>query len=136
MRSMQSLNTVRLEVRKQVASAKERAVAGVFAQAHDALSEVRGRSDYDAIFKALVEEAVAGAPPGFELLVDPADVERAKSVLAGLGLEASVSPDLSAAGGVVVAFDNRRIMRRNTLEDRLEKFEGIAQAEVAEILFA
>lgn len=136
MRSVQSLNTVRLEVRKQVASAKERAVASVFQKAHESLGEVRGKKDYAALLKALVEEAVSGVPEGFELLVDPADVELAKTVLAELGSKATVSADLKTSGGVVVAIDGRRILRRNTLEDRLEKFEGAAQAEVAEILFA
>lgn len=135
-RSMQSLNTVRLEVRKQVASAKERAVAGVFDEARASLSEVRKRADYRSLLKAFIEEAVQGVPPGFELLVDPADVDLATSILSELNVDATVSPDLSTAGGVVVALDGRRVMRRNTLEDRLDKFEGASQADVAEILFA
>lgn len=135
-RSMQSLNAVRLEVRKRLAAAKERAVSHVFAEARDALGGIRNREDYPALFKAFVEEAVAGASEGFELLVDPADVDMAHRILSDIGIEASISADIQSSGGVVIAVDNRRIFRRNTLEDRLEKFEGAAQADVAEILFA
>ncbi len=135
-RSMQTLNTVRLEVRKRIASAKERAVADVFAQAHAELGDVRARPVYPALFRALLDEALTGVEGEFEVLVDPADADLATKTLSEMGRSARVSTDLSSAGGVVVAFDDRRILRRNTLEDRLEKFEGVAQAGVAEILFA
>jgi hypothetical protein len=35
-----------------------------------------------------------------------------------------------------VSTDGGSVMRRNTLEDRLDKLRGLAQADVAEIVFA
>lgn len=135
-RNMQALNSVRLEMRKQVASAKERAVTGVFSDAKAQLGSARSRADYASLFTAMLKEALDGTEGAIEVLVDPADAELAKTALSQLGRDAQVSTDISTAGGVVVALDNRRIMRRNTLEDRLDKFEGASQADVAEILFA
>lgn len=135
-RTMQSLNSVRLEMRKQVASAKERAVASVFDEARDLLGAVRDRADYPALFTSFLKEAVDGVDGEFELLVDPADVDLGRAVLSELGAKATVSADIDTAGGAVVAVDRRRVLRRNTLEDRLDKFEGASQADVAEILFA
>ena len=51
-----------------------------------------------------------------------------------MGLEGSVSPTLETIGGVVVAYEDGRIVRRNTFESRLDKVRGLAQAKVAEVL--
>jgi len=134
-RSAQDLNSVRLEARKQLASVKERAVREVFDDALGELSRIRSGADYPRAFAALADEALAGAEGDFEVLVDPADADLVRTVLAERGVSAPVRPDLSTAGGLVVAFDGGRVMRRNTLDDRLDKLRGLAQAEVAEILF-
>jgi len=134
-RSAQDLNSVRLEARKQLASIKERAVREVFDDALSELSRIRSGADYPRAFAVLADEALAGAEGDFEVLVDPADADLARTVLAERGVSAPVRPDLSAAGGLVIAFDGGRVMRRNTLDDRLDKLRGLAQAEVAEILF-
>lgn len=135
-RNMQALNSVKLEMRKQVASAKERAVANVFTDAKAALGSVRARPDYAMLFESMLREALDGTSGEVEVIVDPADAGLARQVLDKIGREATVSTDIASAGGVVVALDKRRIMRRNMLEDRLDKFEGVSQADVAEILFA
>jgi V/A-type H+-transporting ATPase subunit E len=134
-RSTQDLNSVKLEARKQLAGVKERAVNDAFDAALGQLSGIRARADYPAAFRALADEALAGLEGEFVVLVDPADADLARSVLAERGLSAEVRPDLSTTGGLAVSLDGGRIMRRNTLEDRLDKLRGHAQAEVAEILF-
>jgi vacuolar-type H+-ATPase subunit E/Vma4 len=135
-RSSQDLNTVRLEARKRVAAVKERAVRETFDAAQASLAGVRGRADYPDIFRALVAEALAGVDAEFSLLVDPADAELARAALSERGVSAEVRPELSSAGGVVVSLQGGEITRRNTLEDRLDKLRSLAQADVAEILFA
>lgn len=134
-RSAQDLNSARLETRKQLAGVKERAVSVVFDEALGELASVRSGAEYPAVFARLADEAIEGVTAEFALLVDPADADLAADYLAKKGLSARVRPDLATAGGVVVALDNDRVMRRNTLEDRLDKFRGLAQADVAEILF-
>lgn len=135
-KGLQSLNTAKLEARKRVAAVKEAAVASSFAQARESLASVRTRQDYPALFGSLLREAIAGVPADASVLVDPADAELARATLASMGVAAQVRPELSSAGGVIVELDGGRVLRRNTLEDRLDKFEAAAQADVAEILFA
>ena len=134
-RSAQDLNSSRLEARKQLAGVKEGAVSVVFDDALVELAKVRSGSGYPEVFARLADEAIEGVSAEFALLVDPADAELAASYMTNKGLSAQVRPELTTAGGVVVAFDNDRVMRRNTLEDRLDKLRGLAQADVAEILF-
>lgn len=135
-KSSQSLNSVRLEARKKIAAVKDRAVRQVFDQSVEALRSIRSRSDYPQVFAALAREAVDGVEGAYEIWVDPADLDLAKKVLAGEGISAEVKGEASTVGGLVVVMDGGRVMRRNTLEDRLTKFRGIAQADVAEIVFA
>ena len=135
LRSAQDLNSTKLEARKRLAAVKESAVSEVFDKAMDELVRVRESAEYPAAFRRLADEALEGVSGEFAVLVDPADVALAESVLAEKGLSAEVRGDLSTAGGVVISTENGRVMRRNTLEDRLDKLRGLAQADVAEILF-
>jgi len=134
-RSAQDLNSAKLDARKRLAAVKERAVSEVFDRAMDGLVSARTSADYPAAFRRLADEALEGVTGEYSVLVDPADVELAKRVLGEMGVSAEVRGDLSTAGGVVVSTESGRVMIRNTLEDRLEKLRGLAQADVAEILF-
>jgi len=135
-RSAQELNSAKLDARKKIAAVKERAVREVFDRALDELAKARSDSGYAEAFSRLADEALEGVSGEFSVLVDPADLEVAKSVLASKGISAEVRGDLAAAGGLVISTEGGRVMRRNTLEDRLEKLRGLAQADVAEILFS
>lgn len=135
-RSSQDLNVARLDARKAISHIKDRAVGEVFDAARKSLAGVRQRPDYDRLFLALAEEALRGLTGDFEVLVDPADEDRMRALLAEKGITAQVKPDLESAGGVVVAMNKGTVMRRNTLEDRLEKLSTLAQVDVAEIVFA
>jgi len=64
------------------------------------------------------------------------DVDRAKQAAAARGFVASVAGDLDTAGGLVVEASGGRIIRRNTLEDRLDRVSQIVQADVARVLFS
>ena len=135
-RSSQDLNVARLDARKEIAHIKDRAVGEVFDAARASLSGVRQRPDYDQVFRGLAEEALTGVTGDFEVLVDPADADRMRALLAERGITAEVKPELESAGGVVVSMNNGTVMRRNTLEDRLDKLSTLAQVDVAEIVFA
>lgn len=130
------INAARLEGKKKVASVKEAAVSDAFDKAAEKLASARTLPTYPAVFKALVSEAIAGLTGDMVLLVDPADEALARQVLGELGVDAEVKADLTTSGGVAVLTGNGRIMRRNTLEDRLDKVRHSIQSEVAEILFS
>jgi V/A-type H+-transporting ATPase subunit E len=134
-RSAQDLNSAKLDVRKRLAAVKERAVTDVFDGALHGLGRIRASAEYPTAFRRLAEEAIEGVDEDFVVLVDPADIDLARKVLADMGLSADVRGDLSTAGGLAVATKGGRVTIRNTLEDRLDKLRGLAQADVAEILF-
>jgi len=132
----QSINSSRLENKKKIAAIKQDAVVGIFDKVLQKAQNLRGSSSYEATFKALAEEAIEGLEGDVQVLVDPADADLASSTLSKMGVSSEVKPDISTSGGVVVVTGGGRIMRRNTIEDRLEKIEPHIQADVAEILFS
>ncbi|PKQ30089.1 MAG: hypothetical protein CVT60_01995 [Actinobacteria bacterium HGW-Actinobacteria-10] len=134
-RAARTLNSARMDGKKRVSAVKEQAVSATFDKSLDALSSIRGTAEYASIFGALVDEAVAGLEGEIEVLVDPADAEIAAKAISETGLTAGIKPEIDTAGGLIVSTNGGRVMRRNTLESRLEKVGLIAQAEVAEILF-
>ncbi|MBW6467901.1 MAG: V-type ATP synthase subunit E [Coriobacteriia bacterium] len=129
-------NAARLEGKKKVASVKEAAVSDAFEKSAERLASIRTRDTYPGIFKSLVSEAFAGVSGDMVLLVDPSDEALARQALDELGVDAEVRTELSTSGGVAVLTGNGRIMRRNTLEDRLDKVRNFIQSDVAEILFS
>ncbi len=135
-RASQNVNAARLDARKKVAAVKQQAVEHAFQRAGEKLRAVRGSDRYAAVFAALAKEALAGVDGEFAVEVDPADADLARSTLAQMGANAAVVPDLSTTGGLVVDTAGGRIVRRNTLEDRLGKVRELDQAAVAERIFS
>ena len=136
LKASQSINSSRLENKKKTAAIKQAAVVGVFDRVLQKAQEIRGSNSYEATFKALLKEAMDGLEGDAQVLVDPADIDLARSALSEMDVFAEVKPDISTSGGVVVVTGGGRIMRRNTIEDRLDKIQQHIQADVAEILFS
>jgi len=134
-RASQTVNAARLDARKRVAAVKQRAVELAFERAGDRLKVVRGSEKYPATFKALATEALAGTTGSVTVRVDPGDAELARSIV-GDNLNVAVSADMPTAGGLAVVMSGGRIVRRNTLEDRLAKVRDLEQAAVAERIFS
>ena len=131
-----TLNSARLEARRALAAVRQRAVGDVIDTARQSLGTVRESTDYEDLFARLLAEALEGVSGEIEVLVDPRDAELARAQLAHRDLAGTIKPNLDTAGGVVVSTHGGRIFRRNTLEDRFEKLSGLAQADVARILFS
>jgi vacuolar-type H+-ATPase subunit E/Vma4 len=128
------LNAARLEAKMAVSSARGDAVDNVFGATRGQLATVRGGAGYDALFAKLADEAMAGLSGPVVVHVDPADAQRA-SALSASGVTITVETDIESAGGLYVEADGGRVVRRNTLEDRLERVRQHVQAEVAKALF-
>ena len=135
-RASQKANAARLEARKRVAAVKQQAVEHAFARASEKLRDVRGSGRYPQIFAALSAEALSGVDGEYTVEVDSADADLARSVLSGMGSSAAVETDISTTGGLVVDTSGGRIVKRNTLEDRLGKVRELSQAAVAERIFS
>jgi vacuolar-type H+-ATPase subunit E/Vma4 len=129
------VNSARLTAKMEVSSAKGDGVASVFDAAQGKLATVRS-VDYDRLFSALAAEALEGVEGDVSIHVAQADVDRAVQAAAANGVVAEVTGDLDTAGGLVVEAFGGRIIRRNTLEDRLDRVSQIVQADVARVLFS
>lgn len=133
----QRLNAARLDGRKRVGAVKDRAIASAFDAAASRLSGLRGDKRYDAVFRGLAEEALAGVEGEVEVFVGSADADLAKRMMKDLGRGATaVEVDDSISGGLVVLTAGGRVYRRNTFQDRLARLRECCQAEVAGILLA
>jgi vacuolar-type H+-ATPase subunit E/Vma4 len=130
------VNAARLEAKMIVSSVKGDAVVDVFDSAGKKLADVRNAGSYDALFAALAAEALAGLDGAVTIRVAASDADRASKAAAVAGLSATVDATLATAGGLVVEAHNGRIIRRDTLEDRLDRTRQRMQADVAKVLFS
>ena len=129
------VNAARLEAKMAASSVKGNAVAAAFDSAAERLSSLREGGGYDALFSALATEALEGLEGPVTIKVAPADAGRAQA-LAARRSEATVDANLDTTGGLIVEASGGRIVRRNTLEDRLDRTRQIVQADVARVLFS
>ncbi len=135
-RASREANAARLEGRKRVAAVKQKAIAESFDRAAGVLSEVRASSRYPDVFRALAEEVFEGVEEGVTVLVDPLDEELARATLEQMGVSAELKAEQGTSGGLTVVMGEGRIVKRNTLADRLEKVRTDIESQVAEILFS
>jgi vacuolar-type H+-ATPase subunit E/Vma4 len=131
-----AVNSARLEGRRAVAGVKEHAILEAFDEALDKLAQVRKGADYPSLFRALAREAVEGLQGEVTFLVDSADEALAGEVFKELGLVGGVDASASVRGGLTVVAQGGSMLRRNTLEDRLEKYRIHGQSEISEVLSA
>ncbi|HEY5540536.1 MAG TPA: V-type ATP synthase subunit E [Coriobacteriia bacterium] len=136
LQAAKEINAARLESKMTVSSVKGDAVVEVFDSALDRLPELRSSGAYEALFSALAKEAFAGLEGPVIVQVAPADAALASRAAEAAGLSATVDPTLETAGGLVVEAYGGRVVRRNTLEDRLDRTRQILQSDVAKVLFS
>jgi vacuolar-type H+-ATPase subunit E/Vma4 len=129
-----TVNAARLEAKMIVSSVKGDGVASVFDAASATLSGASG-GDYPSLFAALASEAFDGVDGPVTVRVRAADASLAHAAAEKAGLPATVDATLDTAGGLVVEAQGGRVIRRNTLEDRLERSKQLIQADVAKVLF-
>lgn len=130
-----SVNAARLEAKLLVSAAKGDAVVGVFDAAATRLASIRSQPGYDALFMALAAEALAGLDGKVLVRVAREDERLAEHAARFAGVSATVDATLATAGGLVVEARAGRYVRRNTLEDRLERARERLFSDVARVLF-
>lgn len=130
------VNAARLEAKTIVSSVKGNAVADVFSNAGERLAALRDQGGYDALFSALAAEASMGLEGPVVVKVAAQDAERAQRVVAGAAPGSTVDATLATAGGLVIEASSGRVVKRNTLEDRLDRASQLVQADVARVLFS
>jgi vacuolar-type H+-ATPase subunit E/Vma4 len=136
LRSARSVNSARLDGRRAVAGVKERAIVQAFDEALGKLGAIRATAGYSTLFRALAEEAAAGLEGEIVVVVDPADEGLATDFMKSSGLVGTVDATGKTAGGLTILAEGGAMIRRNTLEDRLQKYRIHGQSEIAEVLSA
>jgi vacuolar-type H+-ATPase subunit E/Vma4 len=134
--AMKRVNAARLKGRMQVSGVRGEGLDGVFESARQQLPQLRQRSDYPQLFASLAREALDDVEGPVVIRVAPADVDLARQTASQLGADAEVVGDMETAGGLIVESAGGKIVRRNTLEDRLERARPYIQADVAKVLLA
>jgi vacuolar-type H+-ATPase subunit E/Vma4 len=135
-RAERLVNAARLEAKLAVSAARGEAVVGVFDEAAQRLGAMRSDPAYDDLFMALAAEALAGIDGKVLLRVAREDESLAESAARFAGVSATVDATLPTAGGLVVEANASRYVRRNTLEDRLERVRERLFSDVARVLFS
>lgn len=130
------INAARLDGRRKVAAVRERAIGSAYDSALASLDGLRGRKDYPVLFRALAEEALKGVDGEVTVQVDPADKALAESTMRDLKFAATVDATAATRGGLTVIADGGTMVRRNTVEDRVEKFRAVGASAVAGVLSA
>ncbi len=129
------VNAARLESKMTVSSVKGDGLTAVFDDAEKQLFSARD-AGYDALFAALAAEALEDVSGPVTIRVTAKDVGLAQKAASDAGLSADVVGDLDTAGGLVVETGGGKIVRRNTLEDRLSRARQFVRADVAAVLFS
>jgi V/A-type H+-transporting ATPase subunit E len=135
-RAAQIVNAAKLERRRQIAVAQDAGFAQVYADAGAVMSRTRGTKEYEALFRALAEEATDRVTGDLVVQVAPDDAALAARVMSDLGFNAEIDASAEILGGLTVISSGGRVYRRNTLDDRLVKARKHIQSTVAEILYA
>jgi vacuolar-type H+-ATPase subunit E/Vma4 len=130
------INSARLEARRTVAGVKERAIVQSFDEALGLMDTLRSRPGYPDLFGALAREALQGLDGEVTLRVAPEDEVLARQALADSGMSGSVDATATTRGGLTVLAHDGAMLRRNTVEDRLDKYRKIGQSDVSEVLSA
>lgn len=129
------VNAARLEAKMTVSSVKGDGVTSVFDSARTQLSSMRN-AGYERLFAELAAEALSGVSGPVTVRTAPADTALAESTVAGMGVSADVIGDLDTAGGLVVETGGGKVVRRNTLESRLDRASQFVRSDVARVLFS
>jgi len=135
-KASQKVNAARLEGKMLVSSVKGEGLESVFEQAQAQLGTVRQSPTYSSLLTALVAEALEGSSGEVTVKVNPDDVSAVQQQIASRGVTGEVLGDDTITGGVLVELEGGRILRRNTLEDRLERARGLVQNDVAKVILA
>lgn len=130
-----TVNAARLKAKMVVSSARGDALSEVYNAATDDLASIRRSDSYPELFRGLAEEAVRDLGSDVVIHVDPADRQLAEQFAAGVP-GTRVEADISTEGGVIADGSGGTIIRRNTIEDRIERAWQFLQADVAKVLFA
>ncbi len=127
-------NKAKLDALRAAANAREDLLKEAFAQAEARLAEILKSREYDAIFRALAEEAVQALKGDLVARVDPCDADLARATFAELEIDAEIEARPIPLGGLELVTRDGREAVVNTLTSRLDRAHTALRRPVADIL--
>ena len=131
-----SLAKINEENRMQLVRAKDDVFSHAFTDAKKILSSERSRSDYENIFRKLLEETLRELE-GEEILlhIDKRDEALCKKLLPELKSNCEIVTDVTCAGGLNASTKDGKFIIFNTVESRFERAKVQLKQEVFAILY-
>lgn len=130
------LAKVKEENRMQLNRVKDEVYKRAFLDAQKILSSVRVQTNYENIFRTMVQEAVAELEgEEIQLHIDKRDEALCKKLLPQLHLNCEIVTDITCNGGLNAGTKDGRFIVFNTVESRFETAKGILKPDLIEILY-
>lgn len=136
----QAIATTQMKARTMQLESREKLLADVFTSAHEKLSSVPQRNDYEAIVKKLILEAVAqleskeikiSADKVTGRLITDKMLEELTAEFSG---KIELAASLDKGTGIIAATKNGHLTYDNLLETRLEHLENELRSPVYHVL--
>jgi vacuolar-type H+-ATPase subunit E/Vma4 len=131
-----SLAKINEENRMQLVKAKDDVFKHAFTGAQKILLSVRGKENYENIFRNLLKETIFELE-GEEILlhVDKQDESLCKKLLQELKSKSEIVTDITSAGGLNASTRDGKFIIFNTIESRFERAKVQLKLEVFAILY-
>ena len=131
-----SLAKINEENRMQLVKAKDDVFKYAFTGAQKILLSVRGKENYENIFRNLLKETIFELE-GEEILlhVDKRDESLCKKLLQELKSKSEIVTDITTAGGLNASTRDGKFITFNTIESRFERAKVQLKLEVFAILY-
>ncbi|MGA9139145.1 MAG: V-type ATP synthase subunit E [Methanocella sp.] len=131
-----TLYSVKNEMNKEMSALKYRLFDRAFTGAGQSLRDFRGNKGYAGCYRQLLSEALSELGDGDPVVhIDPRDESLCRALLAALGLQCEVSPDLQTAGGLIASTSDGKVVVSNTIESRLEQAKDRLKLDVFTLLY-
>ncbi len=120
----------------QLVKAKDDVFKHAFSEAQKILLSVRGKENYENIFRNLLKETIFELE-GEEILlhVDKRDESLCKKLLQELKSKSEIVTDITSAGGLNASTRDGKFIIFNTIESRFERAKVQLKLEVFGILY-
>jgi len=131
-----SLGKIMEKTRMNLIQAKEAVFVKAFSEAQKTLSSARGQTDYENLFRKLLNETIHELEgEEIQLHIDKRDDALCKKLLPELKLNCEVIKDITCAGGLNAGTKDGRFIIFNTIESRFERAKVLLKREVYSILY-
>ena len=131
-----SMGKIKEKTRMNLIQAKEAVFVKAFSEAQKNLSSARVQTDYENLFRKLLNETIQELEGDeIQLHIDKRDEALCKKLLPELKLNCEVITDITCDGGLNAGTKDGRFIIFNTIESRFERAKVLLKREVYATLY-